>query len=73
VGPRGGLDEMAKRQNPTPCPRSNSGHPARSLVTILRELPRPQGKRKRKKMIRKKARRIMIMKTGEVYVQKRVN
>jgi len=32
-GPRAGLDAVAKRKNP------NSGYPARSLVTLLTELP----------------------------------
>jgi len=38
LGPRAGLDAMAKRKIPYPCRVSNSGRPARSLVTILTEL-----------------------------------
>jgi hypothetical protein len=39
VGPRVGLDVVAKIKNPCPCPESNSGHLACSLFTILTELP----------------------------------
>jgi hypothetical protein len=31
---------VAKKKNPIPCRESNPGLPARSLVTILTELPR---------------------------------
>jgi len=43
VGPRAGLDGVAKRGNRKPQPPAgnlNSGRPARSLVTILTGLPR---------------------------------
>jgi hypothetical protein len=39
VDPRAGLDAVARRKNPSPCRESNAGRPARSLVTILTELP----------------------------------
>jgi len=35
VGPAAGLNAVAKRKHPTPCRKSNLGHPARSLVSIL--------------------------------------
>jgi hypothetical protein len=38
VGPRDGLDAVAKRKIPSPCRESNSDRPAFSLVTILTEL-----------------------------------
>jgi hypothetical protein len=40
VGPRAGLDAVAKRKNLAPCRESNLGHPSRSLVTVLTELLR---------------------------------
>jgi hypothetical protein len=39
MGPRAGLDQVAKRKIPCLCRESNSSHAARSLVTILTELP----------------------------------
>jgi hypothetical protein len=38
VGPRAGLDVVAKRKIPCPCWESSPGHPARSLVTVVTEL-----------------------------------
>jgi len=38
VDPRVGLDAVAERENPCPCQESNSC-PARSLVTVVTELP----------------------------------
>jgi len=40
VGPREGLDAVAKRKNPFPCREKDPGHPARNLVSILTELSR---------------------------------
>jgi hypothetical protein len=40
VGPRAGLDAVVKRKIPSPCGEWNPGRSARSLVTILTELPR---------------------------------
>jgi hypothetical protein len=40
VGPRGGLDTVAKIKVSTPCRESNPDRPACSLVTILTELSR---------------------------------
>jgi hypothetical protein len=40
MGPRAGLDASVRRRNPSSYQESNSGYPARSLVTILTELPR---------------------------------
>jgi hypothetical protein len=41
VGPRAGLDAVAKRRNPIiALTESNPGRPVRRLVTILTELPR---------------------------------
>jgi hypothetical protein len=40
VGPRAGLNAVAKRKIPSPCGESNSDRPVRSLVTILTELSR---------------------------------
>jgi hypothetical protein len=40
VGPRAGLDAVAKRKTLYPCRDSNPGRPVRSLVTILTELSR---------------------------------
>jgi hypothetical protein len=40
AGPRAGLDVVAKRKIPSPYRKSNSGTSARSLVTVLTELPR---------------------------------
>jgi hypothetical protein len=40
VGPRAGLETEAKRKNPRPYWESKRIPPARSLVTILTELPR---------------------------------
>jgi len=37
VGPRAGLDAVAKRKNPCPCRKPNTGPPHRKLVTILTE------------------------------------
>jgi hypothetical protein len=39
VGPRTGLDSVAKRKSPCSCQESNSDRPARSLVTILTKTP----------------------------------
>jgi len=41
VGPRPGLNAAAKRKvsHLSLCQESNSGRPARSLVTVLNELP----------------------------------
>jgi hypothetical protein len=41
VGPRVGLDAVAKRKKShcCPCRESNSGRPACSLISILTELP----------------------------------
>jgi hypothetical protein len=38
VGSRAGLDAVEKRNNPSPCGKSNPGCPACSLVTIRTEL-----------------------------------
>jgi len=38
MGPRAGLDAVAKRKIICPCQESKPGHPARSLVTVLTEL-----------------------------------
>jgi len=38
VGPRVGLDVVAKRKNPCPCKESNPGFPSQSLITILTQL-----------------------------------
>jgi hypothetical protein len=38
VGPRAGLDAVAKRKNPYPCQESKFGRPTHSVVTILVEL-----------------------------------
>jgi len=38
MGPRAGVDMMAKRKHPCPCWESNPGYPACSLVTTLAEL-----------------------------------
>jgi len=38
VGLRAGLDAAAKRKITCPCQKSNSSHPAHSLVTTLTEL-----------------------------------
>jgi hypothetical protein len=40
VGHRVGLGAVVRRENPISCCESNLGRPARSLVTILTELPR---------------------------------
>jgi len=40
VGLRAGVGSVAKIQIPSLCRESNSGCPARNLVTILTELPR---------------------------------
>jgi hypothetical protein len=40
VGPRGGLDAVAKKMNPCPRRVSNPGRATRRLVTTLAELPR---------------------------------
>jgi len=40
VGPRAGLDAVEKREIPSPCRELNPDRPARSLVSILTELPR---------------------------------
>jgi hypothetical protein len=40
VGPRAGLDAVAKRKIPIPCRELNSRCPVRILVTILTELPK---------------------------------
>jgi hypothetical protein len=40
VGPRAGLDEVAKRKNLCPCRESNAGRPASSFVIVLTELSR---------------------------------
>jgi len=38
VGPRAGVDEVAKiKKNSSPLRESNPGRPARSLVTVLDE------------------------------------
>jgi hypothetical protein len=34
------MDAVTKRKSPYPCQESNPARPARSLVTILAELPR---------------------------------
>jgi hypothetical protein len=39
VGPRTGLDAVARRKNPRPCREPNPGRPTHSLVTVLTELP----------------------------------
>jgi hypothetical protein len=39
VGPRAGLDAVAKRKISLPSRESNPGRPARRLVTILTEPP----------------------------------
>jgi len=39
VGPRAGLDAVAKKNNPSPCRESHPDRPIRILVTILTELP----------------------------------
>jgi hypothetical protein len=38
MGPRAGLDAVAKRKNPYPCQESNPSCPAHNLVTIPTEL-----------------------------------
>jgi hypothetical protein len=38
VGPRAGLDAVAKRKIPCPSPESKPGRPARSLAIILTEI-----------------------------------
>jgi hypothetical protein len=43
VGPRAGMDEVAKKI--VPCRKSSSGLPARSLVTTLTELTRLSSER----------------------------
>jgi len=35
VGPRAGMEAVAKRKIPSPCRESNPGHPAPSLVATL--------------------------------------
>jgi hypothetical protein len=40
VGPKVGLDAVAKRKIPFLCREPNPGSPARILVVILTELPR---------------------------------
>jgi len=40
VGPRADPDAAAKRNNPCLCPELKPGHPVRSSVTVLTELPR---------------------------------
>jgi hypothetical protein len=40
VGPRVGLDALVKGKYSSPCRESNPGLPARSIVTVLTELPR---------------------------------
>jgi hypothetical protein len=47
VGPRIGLDAVAKIKHPCPCRGSKLGRPVRSLVTTLTELPWFQRKRNR--------------------------
>jgi hypothetical protein len=39
VGPRAGLDEVAKKWSTCPCTESKPGHPVSRLATILTELP----------------------------------
>jgi hypothetical protein len=39
VGPRAGLDEMAKRKIRSRCRESNPDRPVRILIAILTELP----------------------------------
>jgi hypothetical protein len=39
VGPRTGLDEVAKRKSPYACRELSPGHPARESVTTVTELP----------------------------------
>jgi hypothetical protein len=39
VDPRDGVDVVARKKIPSLCRESKSGRPARSLVTILTELP----------------------------------
>jgi hypothetical protein len=39
VGSRAFLDAVARRKSPCPCRESKYGHLARSLVTLLTELP----------------------------------
>jgi hypothetical protein len=41
-GHRAGLDAVVKRKYPYPCWKSNSSHPAHSLVTMLTELSQLQ-------------------------------
>jgi len=38
MGPRDGLDAVAKERSPCTCTESNPVRPGRSLVTILTEL-----------------------------------
>jgi hypothetical protein len=38
VSPRDRLDEVARRENPSPCRESNPSRPAPSLVTTLTEI-----------------------------------
>jgi hypothetical protein len=40
MGPRAGLDAVAKKENPCPCRESNPGRPVRCLVTVPTELSR---------------------------------
>jgi hypothetical protein len=47
MGPRVGLNAVAKRKIPSPCLESNPDRPARGLVTILSELHRPSEHRHR--------------------------
>jgi hypothetical protein len=38
MGPRAGVDDVAKTEDACPCRETNPGRPSRSLVTILTEL-----------------------------------
>jgi hypothetical protein len=37
MGPKPGLDAVAKKEIPIPCRESNPSRPVRSLVTVLTE------------------------------------
>jgi hypothetical protein len=39
VGPRAGLNAVAKKENPSPCRESNIGRRTCGLVIVLTELP----------------------------------
>jgi len=41
IGPRAGLDTVTKRRNPYLCRVLNSCRPARSLLSIMTEIPKP--------------------------------